>query len=100
MMIRQYLTAWKAFLIGGMAGAVVMWLIAPMSGQETRRILRENVAEAQIKANLAMEDAQEKANRLSNIGRRVVEEQKSVVERGANEAKDVLKGSHSSGESY
>ena len=59
-MIKQFIKIWMAFMIGGMAGVAVMWLIAPMSGEETRRILSENLADAQSKANIAIEEAQEK----------------------------------------
>ena len=92
-MIKQLFRTWMAFMIGGMVGATVMWLMAPMSGEETRRILRENLADAQIKANVAVEDAQVKAQQLTDIGRRVVEEQKSSIARGAEEVKSVARGS-------
>lgn len=92
-MIKQFVKIWMAFMIGGMAGVAVMWLIAPMSGEETRRILSENLADAQSKANMAIEEAQEKVRQLSDIGRRMIEEQKVSIERGAEEVKLVAKGS-------
>lgn len=92
-MIKQLFRTWMAFIIGGMVGATVMWLIAPMSGEETRRILRENLVDAQIKAGATIEDAKMKAQQVSDIGRRVVEEQKSSIERGAEEVKSVARGS-------
>lgn len=91
--MRQLYRNWVAFMIGGMLGVVVMWLMAPMTGEETRRILSENLADAQAKANIMLEDAQEKARQISDIGRRMVEEQKSSLERTAEEIKSVAKGS-------
>src|SRR5512139_3587401 len=91
-MIRQLFRTWIAFIVGGMIGATVMWLMAPMSGEETRRILRENIADAQMKANMTIEDAQTKAHQVTEIGRRVVEESKSSLERGAEDVKSVARG--------
>ncbi len=92
-MIKQFIKIWMAFMIGGMAGVAVMWLMAPMSGEETRRILSENLADAQSKANIAIEEAQEKVRQISDIGRRMIEEQKVSIERSAEEVKSVAKGS-------
>jgi gas vesicle protein len=83
---------WLAIFISGMVGATVMLLVAPMSGEETRRILRETLADAQVKAGTAIGDAQAKARQLTDIGQRVIEEQKSSIERGAEEAKSVAFG--------
>jgi gas vesicle protein len=94
-MIRQLFRTWMAFIVGGMVGATVMWLMAPMSGEETRRILRENIADAQIKANTTIEDTQAKARQVTEIGRRVVEESKSSLERGAEDVKSVARGTSS-----
>ncbi len=92
-MMKQFSRNWMAFMIGGMLGVALMWLIAPMTGEETRRILSENLTDAQVKANKAIEDAQMKVRQISDIGHRVVEEQKSSIERGAEELKSVATGS-------
>jgi gas vesicle protein len=91
--MKQLIRNWTAFMIGGMIGVTVMWLIAPMPGEETRRIISENLAGAQNKAGMVIGDAQEKVRQISDIGRRVVEEQVSSIERGAEEMKSVAKGS-------
>jgi len=82
-----------ALTIGTMVGVAVMWLIAPMTGEETRRVLKGNLADVQGRANLVIEDVQEKARRITDIGRRVVEEQKTSLERGAEELKSVKNAS-------
>ena len=87
--MKQIIRNWMAFMIGGMLGVALMWLIAPMSGEETRRILSENLTDAQAKANMVIEDAQVKARQISDIGRRMVAEQKSIIERGAEEMRSV-----------
>ncbi len=91
-MFKQLLRTWMAFMVGGLIGATVMWLVAPMSGEETRRILRANLADVQSQVGLRIEDAQVKAHQISDIGRRVVEEQKASLERGAEEVKSVAMG--------
>ncbi len=91
-MMKQMVRNWLAFIIGGMVGLTVMWLMAPMSGEETRRMLSENIADAQMKAGEVIEDAQLKARQISNIGRKVVEEQKTSIERGTEELKSVARG--------
>ena len=91
-MIKQLFRTWMAFMVGGMIGAMVMLLMAPMSGEETRRMLKANFADAQAKVGVRIEDAQVKAHQISDIGRRVVEEQKASLERGAEEVKSVAMG--------
>jgi gas vesicle protein len=89
-MLRQFLSLWAVFLIGGTVGAMSMWLMAPMSGVETRQILKERFADAQKKASMSVEESQMKARQISDIGRRVIEEGKSSLERGVDEAKSVV----------
>jgi gas vesicle protein len=91
-MFKQLFRTWMAFMIGGMLGATVMWLVAPMSGEETRRILKANLADAQVEVGRRFEDAQVKAHQISDIGRRVMEEQRTSLERGAEEVKSVAMG--------
>ena len=52
-------------LVGGVVGATVGWLTAPASGEETRRRLKGDLAEARAKARSAMENVESKARELA-----------------------------------
>ncbi len=91
-------------LIGGAIGAAVVWFTASKTGEENRLMLRDTLTdaqhktstvldEAQSKASMLVEGAQTKARQITNIGRRVVEEQKSSLEQGAEEIKSAVKSS-------
>ena len=60
-------------LIGGLIGAAVGFLMAPVSGEELRRTIREELDDAQKRARAMMEDAQEKGREMQDKGREVVE---------------------------
>jgi gas vesicle protein len=93
------------FIAGGLIAGGVALLMAPQSGEETRRMLKENAMEAQRKASMAVDDARnrvmesvdaatsevkERAGKVKEIGRRVGEEQASSLQRGANDAMDAM----------
>jgi len=95
------------FAIGSAIGATISLLTAPASGEETRRRIKTEVVDAQMKAMHAIEDVQSKAlrlvedvkedvhqrtGRLKNIGRHVFEEEKTTLAQGAEDAKEVFKG--------
>jgi gas vesicle protein len=46
------------FILGSLAGAVIALLNAPQSGEETRAQIQNEVAEARIRINEAVADAQ------------------------------------------
>jgi len=60
-------------LIGGLIGAAVGFLMAPVSGQELRRTIREEFEEAQERARSLVEEAEAKGRDLQHKGREVVE---------------------------
>ena len=94
------------FLIGGITGALIALYNAPRSGEETRAKLREKSIELKDKAvdriqdaraqamqmvDNAKEDLQARADKLKNIGRDVMEEEKRILQENAPKAKDVVK---------
>ena len=115
--LRKLVIGVAGFLVGGLIAAAVALLYAPQSGKQTRSEINENVLLAKKKASMAIEDAkgrvintaeevqgraqhiletvgqgaQHKANQLKEIGSIVVNEQKTSLERGADEAMEVLK---------
>jgi gas vesicle protein len=93
------------FIVGGLIAGGVALLMAPQSGEETRRKLKEGAMDAQRKASMAMDDARNRvmetvdtatsevkgrASKMKEVGLRVGEEQKSSLQRGANDAMDVM----------
>lgn len=107
----------SGLLLGGIAGAVTALLLAPQSGEETRKVIIdkslelkdkavETVEEARQQAEKAAEDArlaaqeytqkaQEQAKKLQEQGRVILEEQKQKLtkvtkggKKAAEESKD------------
>ncbi len=56
-------TVFVAFVLGALTGAAVALLLAPASGEETRRILAEKAKEGREKANDAARQGKEFLNR-------------------------------------
>ncbi len=94
-----------SLLVGTVIGAAVGILMAPMSGEETRRMIKDRVTSIQTKGQKVLketpekvldlvsdvsEDVQDRATKLKKIGRKVVKEQKASLKHGVEEAKDVL----------
>jgi len=75
-------------LVGGLIGAAVGFLMAPMSGEELRRTIREEFDEAQERAMSMMDDAQEKGRQMQDKGREVVEGIRGDVENLRDNIKD------------
>jgi gas vesicle protein len=93
----------SGLLLGGIAGAITALLLAPQSGEETRKVIIdksleikdkaiETVEEARLRAEKAAEDArqaaqeytqkaQEQAKKLQEQGRVILEEQKQKIEK-------------------
>ena len=91
--------------IGSAIGATISLLMAPASGEETRRRIKTGIADAQHKAMSTIEDVQSKAlslvddvkedvqqraNRLKNMRRHELEDEKATLKQGAIEAKEVV----------
>lgn len=68
-------TVVMAFVLGAITGAAVALLVAPASGEETRRLLAEKAREGRERAN----DAARQAGELVNRGKETVA---SAIERG------------------
>ena len=60
-------------LIGGLIGAAVGFLMAPVTGQELRRTIREEFEGAQERAKSLMGEAEAKGRAMQDRGREVVE---------------------------
>jgi gas vesicle protein len=97
-----------AFLIGGLAGAVTMLLLAPQSGTDTRMQLQEKGIELRDRATEMVEDTmsrvnssankiaingREKFNELKQQGQELAVEQLDRVSEAAQAGKKVIQGS-------
>jgi gas vesicle protein len=60
-------------LIGGLIGAAVGFLMAPVAGEELRRTIREEFEEAQERARSLVGEAEAKGREMQDKGREVVE---------------------------
>ncbi len=68
-----------SFLLGGMVGAGLALLLAPQSGQETRRKIRELADEAKEKASEYAGSAKERVKSTLEKGKEFFEEKKSAI---------------------
>lgn len=68
-----------SFLLGGMVGAGLALLLAPQSGAETRRKIREITEEVKEKTSDYVEQAKEKVTSTIGKGKEIFEEKKSAL---------------------
>jgi gas vesicle protein len=68
-----------AFLLGGVVGAGIALLVAPQSGAETRRKIKELAEEAQEKATEFAATTKGKVNETMDKAKGFYEEKKSVL---------------------
>ena len=88
-------------LIGGLAGAVTMLLLAPQSGKETRRQIQEKSIELRNRTTEMVEDAvaqvRTKANNLTvdlkDRGQEIAVKQLDHVSEAAQAGKKAIQGS-------
>lgn len=77
-----------AFFIGGLVGAGVALLIAPVSGKETRKKIKEVAHEAKEKAEYYMDEVKHKASSAVDKGKEFIEEKKSVFSKAVEAGKE------------
>jgi gas vesicle protein len=82
-------TVLMAFVLGAIAGAAAALLVAPASGEETRRILAEKAREGRERANEAARQGREFVNRQKDT-------LTSAIDRG-REAYEQARGGGSTG---
>lgn len=68
-----------SFLLGGMVGAGLALLLAPQSGAETRKRIREFTDDVREKAAEYVSQAKEKVISTVEKGKHLVEEKKSAL---------------------
>lgn len=75
-------------LIGGLVGAAVGFLMAPVTGEELRRTIREEFDEAQERARSLVDEAEAKGRQMQDKGREAVEGIREDVENIRDNIKD------------
>ena len=84
----NYLGTFLAGLVlGSLVGVAVAMLMAPASGPETRRQIREKGLELRTQADQQMEEARRRAEEMQERGRVVLEEQKARLNKAIEDAK-------------
>ena len=68
-----------SFLVGGLAGAGVALLVAPKTGETTRRMIRELAEDTKAKAEDWIEEVKDKASGYVKKGKQFVEQGKDVI---------------------
>ena len=84
----NYLGTFLAGLVlGSLVGAAMAMLMAPASGQDTRRQIREKSQELRAQAEHQMEEARKRAEEMQEHSRVVLEEQKAKLNQAIEDAK-------------
>jgi gas vesicle protein len=92
----NYLGTFLAGLVlGGLVGAAVAMLMAPASGPETRRQIKEKSLELRAQAEQQMDDARKRADEMQERGRVVLEEQKARLNQAIEDVKRSAKQAES-----
>ncbi len=76
------------FFLGGLVGAGVALLLAPKSGPETRKIIKELAGEAKEKAEGYLEKAKDTATTAVEKGKGFIDEQKTVISSAVGAGKE------------
>ena len=75
------------FLIGAIAGGVAALLLAPQSGEDTRKLLQQRGIELKDRAVDLTAQARQQAGQLQEQGRIALEEQKAKLQHAVEEGK-------------
>ncbi len=73
-------TVLMAFVLGAIAGAAAALLVAPASGEETRRMLAERAREGRERANQAARQGREFVNRQKDTVASAIERGREAYE--------------------
>jgi gas vesicle protein len=79
-----------AFLLGGVVGAGLALLFAPLSGKETRDRIKDLVEEVKEKAEGAVEEIKDKVKETLDMGKKTLEEKKSIVTAAFEAGRDAM----------
>lgn len=79
-----------AFFLGGLVGAGVALLVAPASGKETRKKIKDFTEDAKEKAEYYMDEIKTKATSYVDKGKEYIDEKKSVISKAVEAGKEAF----------
>ncbi len=79
-----------SFFIGGLIGAGIALLVAPKSGVETRKQIKEFAEEAKDKAETYIGKVKEKASAAVEKGKEFIEKEKSIIKSAVDAGKEAF----------
>ncbi|HOP85909.1 MAG TPA: YtxH domain-containing protein [Syntrophorhabdaceae bacterium] len=79
-----------SFFIGGLIGAGIALLVAPKSGVETRKQIKEFAEEAKEKAETYIEKVKEKASTAMEKGKEFLAKEKSIIKSAVEAGKEAF----------
>ncbi len=82
----------SGFLMGGLIGAAVALLMAPQSGEETRKLIRDKGIELRDQASETLEEAAAEARSRADELTKMARERASEVTKMARERSEELRG--------
>jgi gas vesicle protein len=88
-----------SFFIGGLIGAGAALLMAPKTGEETRRMIKEFAEDAKEKAEDYVGQVKNKATTYVEKGKDFIEKEKNVVTKTVEAGKEAYK-KEKNGEGY
>lgn len=77
-----------SFLLGGVVGAGLALLVAPQSGEVTRRKIKELTDDIKDKTNEYINEAKEKVSSVADEGKGYYDEKKSLIKAAIDAGKD------------
>ena len=80
-----------SFFVGGLIGAGVALLMAPKTGEETRRMIKELAGEVKEKAEDYVDQAKVTATEYVEKGKNFVEKEKNLISKSVEAGKEAYK---------
>ena len=80
-----------SFFIGGLIGAGVALLIAPKTGEETRRMIKELAEDTKTKAEDWIDKVKDKAKSCAEKGKECAEKEINVISKTVEAGKEAYK---------
>jgi gas vesicle protein len=80
-----------SFFVGGLVGAGVALLVAPKTGEETRRMIKELAEEVKAKAEDYVDQVKSKATAYVEKGKDLIEKEKDIITKTVEAGKEAYK---------